>query len=212
MGLYDDVYAAFAEADVPYVVVGGMAVVLSGHVRATVDLDIIVDLQPVPALRAMRALQSLGMLPRVPIDPADFADPDVRESWIREKHMQVLSFFDPNNLAREVDVFVAHPINFGVLSGAAVPTQVGKHTVPVASLQHLIELKRAADATVSGDCWERATFAGTERAQAEIIADLSADERVALLEQLLEIAESSGALQQAREQKQRALDAVWSSR
>jgi hypothetical protein len=38
MGLYDDVYAAFEEADVRYVVVGGMAVVMSGHVRATVDL------------------------------------------------------------------------------------------------------------------------------------------------------------------------------
>lgn len=85
MGLYDDVYAAFAEADVPYVIVGGMAVVLSGHVRATVDLDVIVDLNPAPALRAMQALQRLGLLPRVPIDPADFADPAIRDDWIRTK-------------------------------------------------------------------------------------------------------------------------------
>jgi len=144
VGLYDDVYAAFAEADVPYVIVGGMAVVLSGHVRATVDLDVIVDLNPEPALRAMHALQRLGLLPRVPIDPADFADPAIRDDWIRTKHMQVLSFFDPQHVAREVDVFVAHPIDFDVLSAAAVHMDVGGLTVPVASLQHLIDLKRAA--------------------------------------------------------------------
>ncbi len=144
MGLYDDVYAAFAEADVPFVVVGGMAVVLSGHVRATVDLDVIVDLKPAPALRAMQALLRLGLLPRVPVDPADFANPEIREGWIRDKHMQVLSFYDPQHVAREVDVFVAHPIDFDVLSAAAVHMDVGAHTIPVASLQHLIDLKRAA--------------------------------------------------------------------
>src|SRR5436305_11690823 len=102
MGLYDDVYAAFDAAGVRYVVVGGMAVVMSGHVRATVDLDVVVDLDPAPAGRAMRALEELGLLPRVPIRPQDFADPAVRESWRADKHMQVLSFYDPRHPAREV--------------------------------------------------------------------------------------------------------------
>jgi len=62
---------------------------------------------------------------------------------------------------------------------------------------------------VAGDVWERATFAGTETAQAEVIAKLTPAARVALLEQLLEAARASGALWRAREQKQLALDAVW---
>lgn len=62
-----------------------------------------------------------------------------------------------------------------------------------------------------GDGWERATFAGTERAQAEVIASLTPDARVALLEQLIDVAQASGALQLAREQKQRAVDTMWSS-
>jgi hypothetical protein len=144
MGLYDDVYAAFEAAQVRYVVVGGIAVVMSGHVRATVDLDVVVDLAPGPALRAVQALEELGLQPRVPVAPADFADPDVRESWIRDKHMQVLSFYDPHNLAREVDVFVAYPLDFERLVQRAVPTIVGKRTVPVASIDDLIEMKRAA--------------------------------------------------------------------
>jgi uncharacterized tellurite resistance protein B-like protein len=64
---------------------------------------------------------------------------------------------------------------------------------------------------VSADPWSRATFAGTEQAQADVIADLTADERLALLEQLLEIAEASGALQRAREDKQRQLDEAWAT-
>lgn len=57
--------------------------------------------------------------------------------------------------------------------------------------------------------WSRATFAGTERAQTDLIAELTPDERMTLLEQLLEVAAASGALQRAREDKQRAIDRAW---
>ena len=142
--MYDDVYAAFDAAQVRYVVVGGMAVVMSGHVRATVDLDVVVDLEPGPALRAMDTLTELGFQPRVPVQPRDFADPSVRQAWIEDKHMQVLSFYDPQDVAREVDVFVAYPLDFELLTTRAVPTRVGDRTVPVASLEHLIEMKNQA--------------------------------------------------------------------
>lgn len=144
MSLYDDVYAALTAAEVRFVVVGGMAVVLTGHVRATVDLDVVVDLAPEPARRAMTALTELGFRPRVPVSPLDFADPEVRQAWIEHKHMQVLSFYDPQHLGREVDVFVAYPMDFEKLVAAAVPTTVGDQVVPVASIADLVEMKRAA--------------------------------------------------------------------
>jgi hypothetical protein len=121
-----------------------MAMVLSGHVRATIDLDVVVDLDPPAAARAMDALASLGLLPRVPIAPRDFADPDTRERWINDKNMQVLSFYDPNHSAREVDVFVAYPLDFEQLVAFAVPVRIGAVTIPVASPEHLIAMKRRA--------------------------------------------------------------------
>lgn len=60
------------------------------------------------------------------------------------------------------------------------------------------------------EAWAAATFHGTAAAQGDRIAALTATQRVALLEQLLEIAAASGALQRAREEKQRALDLLWS--
>ena len=41
MTIYSDVFAALDAADVRYVVVGGMAVMLHGRVRSTVDLDVL---------------------------------------------------------------------------------------------------------------------------------------------------------------------------
>lgn len=227
MSLYDDVYGAFVAADVRFVV-GGMAVVLSGHVRATVDLDVVVDLAPEPARRAMTALTELGLRPRVPVAPLDFADPAVRQGWIETKNMQVLSFYDPQHVAREVDVFVAYPIDFERLVAVAVPTQVAKRTVPVASISDLLEMKRAAgrpqdladiealerlgiEDRVPDDPWAAATFAGASAAQAGVAANLTPTQRVALLEELLQLAIASGSLQRARRAKQAEIDEVWAT-
>lgn len=64
---------------------------------------------------------------------------------------------------------------------------------------------------MTADDWTRTTFAGTERAQARVEAGLTPDARLELLEQLLEIAEASGALQRAREDKQQVIDHLWAS-
>lgn len=64
---------------------------------------------------------------------------------------------------------------------------------------------------MTADDWARTTFAGTEQAQAAVVADLTPDARLELLEQLLDIAEASGALRRAREDKQLAIDALWAS-
>ncbi|GAC1441873.1 MAG: hypothetical protein NVSMB55_10850 [Mycobacteriales bacterium] len=62
---------------------------------------------------------------------------------------------------------------------------------------------------MTADDWARTTFAGTEQAQAQIVADLTPDARLELLEQLLEIAEASGALRLAREAKQQTVNDLW---
>lgn len=62
---------------------------------------------------------------------------------------------------------------------------------------------------MTADGWARTTFVGTEQAQAQIVAELTPDARLELLEQLLELAEASGALRRAREAKQKTLNDLW---
>jgi hypothetical protein len=139
--IYGDVFAALDAVDVRYVVVGGLAVILHGRVRSTVDLDLVIDLAAEPARRAMVALTDLGLRPRIPVDATDFADPAKRQDWLENKHMRVFSFFDPSNALREIDVFVDYPLDMEALLRDAATVLVDGHPVQIASVQHLIQMK-----------------------------------------------------------------------
>jgi hypothetical protein len=142
--MYDDVFAALHAAGVQYVVVGGVAVVLQGHVRSTVDLDLVVGLAVPNISAAVAALTALGLQPRLPVAATDFADAPTRERWVAERHMQVFSVHDPENPLREIDVFATEPVPVGTLLADASVLDVGGVPVPVASRRHLIAMKRAA--------------------------------------------------------------------
>jgi len=65
---------------------------------------------------------------------------------------------------------------------------------------------------MTAEQWHRATFDGTRAGQARELARLTPDERVELLEELLELAQASGALARSRAAKQQAVDALWAGR
>ncbi len=142
---YLDVLAALSAAEVSYVVVGGTAVVLQGHARMTVDLDLVLDLDPAAVRKGLDVLLGLGLLPRLPVDPYEFADPVVREQWRTERNLVVFSLYDPMDPFREIDLFAASPLPWDELWSQARVVQLGGTAVPVASLDHLIAMKQAAD-------------------------------------------------------------------
>ena len=87
MTLFEPFFESLDRADVRFVVVGGVAVVLHGHARLTADLDLAVDLAPEPARRVIDALVELGLRPAASVDPGGFADPATRELWIAKRGM-----------------------------------------------------------------------------------------------------------------------------
>ena len=142
--MFEALFAALTATGVRYVVVGGVAAVLHGHVRLTADVDLIIDLAPDLARRLIGALVDMGFLPRAPVDPVQFADPAVRAGWKAEKGMQVFSMVDRANPMRVVDIFVDHPIEFEGLWDRSEVVAVGGTTVRIASIADLIALKRLA--------------------------------------------------------------------
>lgn len=137
------IFSALNEADIDYVVVGGLAVILHGYLRATADLDLAVGLSPDNARRAMTALAAIGLQPRLPVAMEDFSDPVKRAEW-RQRNMLVFPLWDPSNPLRSVDVFIQEPIDFGELSKDAVRKDLDGVAVPVASIEHLIRMKQKA--------------------------------------------------------------------
>jgi hypothetical protein len=137
-----EIFKALTDAD--YVVVGGLAVILHGHLRATRDLDLVVGFAPENIAKACDALSAIGLRPRLPVTFQDFADPAKREDWFQNRNMQVFPLWDPNNPERSVDVFVHEPIDFGSLMEHSVVKDLDGVPIRVASIAHLIAMKQIA--------------------------------------------------------------------
>ncbi len=138
------VLRAFQEAGVRYVLVGGLAVLLHGIDRLTADIDLVVDLAPEQASKAVETLLALGFRTHAPVDARQFADATVRKSWQTESGMLVLSFWDPQNQRPTVDLFADYPMDFEVLYAHSLLLPLAATSVRVASVEHLIAIKRAA--------------------------------------------------------------------
>jgi hypothetical protein len=141
---FDLIFAELEHAAVRYLVVGGVAVVLHGHARFTADLDLVIALDPANVRAAMAALGRLEYRPRAPVSAEQFADPVVREQWIREKGLTVFSLWSPSHPATEIDIFVEEPFPFDEGFSRAARADLGEIHVTVASVDDLIRLKRAA--------------------------------------------------------------------
>jgi len=126
-----------------YVVVGGLAVVLHGHLRATGDIDLIVDFAAGQVDRTLAALEGAGFQPYIPAPARDFADPAKRAAWAREKGMLVFSLRSRSGVPM-VDLFLEHPVPFDELWTRSTTVTVRGVPVRIASIDDLVTLKRQA--------------------------------------------------------------------
>ena len=139
------IIAALNEAHVRYLIVGGLAVVAHGYVRYTVDLDLVVALNPDNIHRALSELALLGYRPRVPVRMLDFADERIREGWIRDKGMVVFQLISDQHVDTNVDVFVSEPFDFAAQwANASWLPVLGELKAPVLAMDELLAMKRHA--------------------------------------------------------------------
>lgn len=103
---------ALHAAEVPFLVVGGLAVVAHGYGRQTQDVDLVVPLDARTTPRLFEALASIGYTPRVPVTADQLADPATRARWVAERHMTVLAFHSEKHGETPIDVFVREPFEF----------------------------------------------------------------------------------------------------
>jgi hypothetical protein len=141
---FDALVRALEDAHVRYLVAGGLAVNAHGLLRFTKDVDLVVQLDPENVERAYAALGGLGYRPIVPVGASQLADRTTRETWIREKGMQVLQFWSDSHPETPVDVFVAEPFDFDREHREALVKPLGSVDVRFVSIRALIAMKEAA--------------------------------------------------------------------
>ncbi|MCC7435417.1 MAG: hypothetical protein IT363_12090 [Methanoregulaceae archaeon] len=150
MGVFRPTLEALNQAGVKYVVVGGLATVLHGHLRLTSDIDLVIAFDRDNVLKAVRALSQMGLVPRAPVDPTLFADPDTRYDWVQNRGMMVFSMSSPTQPLFSVDIFADPPIPFEELIGSAENVELEGITVAICSIEHLIR-KEAAGRSIDVD-------------------------------------------------------------
>ena len=138
--------AALEEAEVRYLVVGGLAVAIHGYGRATKDIDLVIQLERDNVESAFEALGKQGYRPKVPVTGAEFADKATRESWIHNKNMEVMQFISDWHRDSPIDIFVWEPFDFEEEMKVAVRFDLpNKAVLPVVSRDTLIKLKLDAN-------------------------------------------------------------------
>jgi hypothetical protein len=139
------IIGALNEADVRYLVVGGLAVVAHGHVRFTADIDLVLDFDEANLRRAMEVFESLDFRPRAPVPLHQFADAEIRQGWIRDKGLTVFSLFSDDHPLTEVDLFVADPLGFDEAYERRVPMTIAPGVeATFVALRDLIRMKADA--------------------------------------------------------------------
>ena len=144
VGEIEQLLTELSTSGVRYVVVGGVAVVLHGYLRATADLDLVIGMDQPNIEAALRAFDRLGFQPRAPVPLQSLADANERKRWIDEKNLQVFSLWHSNKPGFEIDIFVEPPLPFDDLYDHATRTKIGTTDVPIAAIDDLIAMKRAA--------------------------------------------------------------------
>jgi hypothetical protein len=140
------VFGALNNAGIRYLVAGGLAVNAHGYSRLTMDIDLVIALDSGNIIRAFEALQTEGYRPLVPITAQQFADARLRQQWIDDKGMKVLSFFSDTHRETSLDVFVYEPFDFEEEFAASLREEVlPQLEIRFVSIPALIRMKEMAN-------------------------------------------------------------------
>ncbi len=130
-----------SDARVEYVVVGGLAVALHGYQRATLDVDVVLAMNPENLRTFIACAKSAGLRSLVPVAIDDLAQPALLEKWYQEKGMLAFALRGADMTTPVIDVLIRPVVDFAALRRDAALIKVGNLAVPIASIEHLIEMK-----------------------------------------------------------------------
>jgi hypothetical protein len=142
---FEAIVRALNDAGVPFVVVGGLAVIAHGYGRSTFDVDLVIRLQEDCIKRAFEALNRIDYHPAVPVTAEEFSNPEIRERLRVSKHMEVLKFWSDLHRETPLDVFISEPFDFQEEYDQAMKQESSPgHPVRVLRYETLLAMKRAA--------------------------------------------------------------------
>jgi hypothetical protein len=143
MAHHETILNALSDAGVEFIVGGGMACILQGVERLTMDVDVAVMMQEKNWERLVKVTENLGLIPRVPLNPRSLIDPAVRRVVLDEKKAIVFTFLHPDRPSLQLDVFLRPDLAYEVLLKDAQWMNLEERKIQVLNRQKLLALKKA---------------------------------------------------------------------
>ncbi len=139
-----ELFAALEAANISYAVVGGVAVNIHGVPRMTYDVDIVVATSEQALHDCRLVLEALGLRCRLPFVLETIAEVSKRVELETDRNLIAVTFTDPSNPLREVDILVAPSLDPDGIVSRAIRRTAADMVVRVASLEDLVAMKRRA--------------------------------------------------------------------
>lgn len=140
-----DLLKSLSEAQVRYVLVGGMAVQLHGYFRTTFDVDLVLAMDEENLTRFIGVAKQIGLVPSIPVSIDSLRNAAQIEQWHREKGMLAFALREPQTGGGVVDVLVRPEVPFDQLYERAVVGELFSQRVMIASIDDLLTMKRRAN-------------------------------------------------------------------
>jgi hypothetical protein len=143
MAHHETILNALSDGGVEFIVGGGMACILQGIERLTMDVDVAVMMQEKNWERLVKVTENLGLIPRVPLNPRSLIDPAVRRVVLDEKKAIVFTFLHPDRPSLQLDVFLRADLAYEVLLKDTQWMNLEGRKIQVLNRQKLLALKKA---------------------------------------------------------------------
>ncbi len=142
--LYADILIKLTDAQVKFVLAGGVASVLHGVERLTVDIDIAVDMSEENLDRFFVVLREMHFKPRLPVGLEFLKNQEQIRDAVENKNALVFTVYDPNIPIKQLDIFLSKEHSYEELIKSTDSVDINGRKVMLVSVLKLIEMKRDA--------------------------------------------------------------------
>ena len=140
-----DILRALADTGVQFVLVGGFAVQLHGFVRATLDLDLVLAMDDANLTKFIDVAKQFKLAPIIPVSIDSLKNAKQIDQWHKEKGMLAFALREPQVSGSVIDVLVRPEVTFDALQLDATTVDLFSRSVKIASIEHLLLMKRIAN-------------------------------------------------------------------
>ncbi len=142
--LYADILVKLADAKVKFVVAGGVASLLHGVERLTLDIDMALEMSKENLNRFFIVVRDLNFQPRISVPLEFLLDPLQIKDAVENKNALVFTISDPKQPIKQIDVFLTEENSYSELIHGADYVDIWGRRINIASISKLIEMKRKA--------------------------------------------------------------------